>query len=121
LPNSAPFECDPFAYAIEYYRTHHPRRVGEEGLSVLGTKFAGTREPQIRFVHETGRVQERVATSVPQPCLCKTVEISVGGRKQRITRRSVAALHPSEEIGELTHRMPRHRAQCGGDKDSAFA
>jgi hypothetical protein len=34
------------------------------------------------------------------------VEFSVGGGKQRVTRLGVAALYPSEEIGELTHRMP---------------
>jgi hypothetical protein len=34
------------------------------------------------------------------------VELGVGRGKQRVTRRSIAALHLPEEIGELAHRVP---------------
>ena len=121
LPIAAPLECNPLAHAVEDDRTHHLRGVGEECPSVLGTKLSGTRESQIRLVHQTGRVEKRVASAVPQPPLRQTVELRVGGGKQRITRLSVAALYPSEEIGQLTHRMPWHRARSGEGKDSAFA
>jgi hypothetical protein len=57
-------------------------------------------------VHQTGRVQKRVASSVPQARLRQTVELSVGGDKKGVARLRIAALYPSEEVCELAHRMP---------------
>jgi hypothetical protein len=96
------------------------RGVGEEGPSILGTKFSGTREPQKRLVHEAGRVEKGVAPSMPQPRPRQTMELRIGCGKQGIPCLSVTALYPPEEIGELRHRVSRHRAESGDAKDSVF-
>jgi hypothetical protein len=45
---------------------------------------------------------------VPEARLRQTMELSVGGDKQGVTRLRIAALYPSEEICELAHRVHWH-------------
>jgi len=44
-----------------------------------------------------------VAPTTPQARMRETMELGVGGGKQRVARLGIAALYPSEEIGELAH------------------
>ena len=83
---------DALAHAVDDHRTHHLGGIGEERPPVFGTKFPGMHKPQVRFVHQAGRVQHGVASAVPQPGACYPVQLGIGGRKQRIARLPITCL-----------------------------
>jgi hypothetical protein len=83
---------------IDDDRAHHPSGPAHEVGAIPQAKASCSREAEIRFVHQRGRVEQRVAPARAEACAGKPLQLVVDRREQPICGIRIAFLCPMDEF-----------------------